>query len=426
METDMKKPSRKLRVGYILKMFPRFSETFIMNEILELERQGVEVTILSILPPTEGRFHPRVSDIRAEVRYLPPHRYSEFWNSLRNSNGYLRAHKKGYASALWHALECSKESALKYLIRAGTIAEWNRGLNLDHFHSHFASSPTHVAMYASMMTGVPYSFIAHAKDIFLNDMDKKLFRQMVKNSSFAVTVSNSNRLYLRKMISNNEKNKIIRVYNGLDLKYFKNQGSERASNHILSVGRLVEKKGFHILIEAMRILKERNRNFVCEIIGEGDQRLSLENLISQYNLKRAVRLLGALPQDEVIQRMKRSTIFVLPSIIARDGNRDALPTVLLEALAIGIPAISTDVVGIPEILEKGKCGKIIKQDDPLVLADSIETLIDSPSIRNQFVRAGFHKAKKDFNIRVNAKELLRHMERSVKRSEKVSRLGRAR
>lgn len=422
----MKKTSRKLHVGYILKMFPRFSETFIMNEILELERQGVEVTILSMLPPTEGKFQPRVSDIRAEVRYLPPHRYSEFWNSLRNSDGYLRARKKGYARALWHALECSKDSALKYLIRAGTIAEWNRELKFDHLHSHFASSPTHVAMYASMMTGVPYSFIAHAKDIFLNDMDKKLFRQMVKNSSFTVTVSNSNRLYLRKMVSNAEKNKILRIYNGLDLKYFRNQSSSRASNHILSVGRLVEKKGFHILIEAMKILKERNRNFLCEIIGEGDQRLYLENLISENRLKRSIKLLGPLPQDEVIQKMKRSTIFVLPSIIARDGNRDALPTVLLEALALGLPAISTDVVGIPEILEKGKCGMVIKQNDPLILADSIENLIDNPSLQNRFVRNGYQKVRKDFNIKVNAGELLRLMEKSVKRAERVSQLGRTR
>ncbi|MFC2174178.1 glycosyltransferase [Acidobacteriota bacterium] len=161
----MRKNSKKLRVGYIVKMFPRFSETFIVNEILELERQGAEVTIFSTIPPTDGRFHPRVSQIKAPVHYLPPHRYSEFWRSLRESREWLKPRLAGYSRALKHALNCSTDRGLKYLILAGTIAQWNRDLNLDHFHAHFGSSPAHIAMYASMMTGVPYSFTCHATSL---------------------------------------------------------------------------------------------------------------------------------------------------------------------------------------------------------------------------------------------------------------------
>lgn len=409
----MKNRSNKLQIGYILKMFPRFSETFIMNEILELEHQGAEVTIFSILPPMDGKFHPRLSRISAKVHYVPPHRYSEFWTTLRNSKGFLKAHKKGYAKALWHALECSKDSALKYLILAGHIAELSRPLNLDCFHSHFASSPTHIAMYASIMTGVPFSFVAHAKDIYLNNLDRKLLRDMIKYSSFAVTVSDANKDHLQKIAGNRNNGKLIRIYNGLDLDYFKNHDNKRAPDYILSVGRLVEKKGFHILIKAIKILKDRGKKIKCEIIGEGDERVPLESQIAKYNLKRSVKLLGPLPQDEVVRRMKQATAFVLPAIIAEDGNRDALPTVLLEAMAVGLPAVSTELVGIPEILDNGKCGMLVKQKDPKALADSIEKIIDDSKLRERYARAGLCKVKKDFNVKKNVRELHDHMHQTI-------------
>jgi glycosyltransferase involved in cell wall biosynthesis len=409
----MKNQTNKIRIGYILKMFPRFSETFIMNEILELERQGAEVTIFSILPPIDGKFHPRLSGINAQVHYVPPHRYSEFWKMLRNSNGFFKSRKKGYAKALQHALECSKDSALKYLIRAGYIADMSRSLNLDLFHSHFASSPTHVAMYTSMMTGVPFSFIAHAKDIYLNNLDRKLLRDLIKYSSLTVTVSDANKEHLKKIAGNHNNGKLVRIYNGLDLDYFKNHSNDRIPNQILSVGRLVEKKGFHILVKAMRILKDRGRNIQCEIIGEGKERAALESRIAKHNLKRTVKLLGPLPQDEVVRKMKQAAVFVLPAIVAEDGNRDALPTVLLEAMAVGLPVISTELVGIPEILDNGKCGILVAQRDPTALADSIEKLMDNQKLKDRFTQAGIRKVKKDFNVKKNVRELHNRMINSV-------------
>ncbi|MBM3285696.1 MAG: glycosyltransferase family 4 protein, partial [Candidatus Aminicenantes bacterium] len=205
----MMKTSQKLRVGYILKMFPRFSETFILNEILELERRGVEVAIFSLIPPTDGRFHSRMSELQAKIHYLPSLSYSEFWARLRQSPDLVKKQKRGYARALWHALECSKNSAMKYFIRAGIIADWCREMRLDHIHSHFASSPAHVAMYVSMMTGIPFSFIAHAKDIYTNDVDWRLFRELVKRSSFTVTVSDSNRDFIVKALGANYSKKIF-------------------------------------------------------------------------------------------------------------------------------------------------------------------------------------------------------------------------
>lgn len=419
------KKAEKMRVGYILKMFPRFSETFIMNEILELERRGVDITVFSVLPPTDGRFHSQISGLRAKVIYLPPHSYSEFWRNLRSSLDWLKKRKKGYSRALWHALECSTDSALKYFIRAGFIAEWTRKLRLNHLHSHFASSPTHIAMYTSMMTNIPYSFIAHAKDIYHHSVDWKLFRDLVKHASFTVTVSDANKNYISNRIGNLYSDKIHRLYNGLDLKHFNMNSTGRPENRILAVGRLVEKKGFSHLIKAMRILHNRGRKLECRIIGDGEERASLESQISENNLKRTVKLEGALPLDEVLARMKKATVLVLPAVIAKDGNRDALPTVLLEAMAVGLPVISTDVVGIPEVLNNGGCGLLIEQKNPAALAGAIETLLDDKILRSRLARAGRRKVEKDFNITKNVRRLHKLMAGStgLQRNKQKARSG---
>jgi glycosyltransferase involved in cell wall biosynthesis len=411
--------AKGIRIGYVLKMFPRFSETFVLNEILELERQGLEVEIFSIRPPTEGRFHPQLSKLRAGIRYLPSPSYPDFWSRLRRILARVQQHRKGYGQALWHALACPTDAGLKYFMRAAYIAETSLDLGLNHLHAHFADEPALVTMYASMMTGIPYSFTAHAKDIYHKDVHLGLLRDIAMNSAFLVTVSRSNRDHLRKNLPRASWPKIVRLYNGVNLDIFLPPKAPRKDAVVLSVGRLVEKKGFRYLIEAVGILQRQGFRLDCRIIGDGEEKGALKSLISQLNLGRAVRLLGGLPQDAVLKNMEEAAIFVLPAIIADDGNRDALPTVLLEAMATGLPVISTDVVGIPEILDKGKCGLIVAQKDSEALAKAMAGLLRHPRQRRRLSRLGREKVEKDFDIRRNVLRLHRRLVSSA-RNHKAS------
>jgi colanic acid/amylovoran biosynthesis glycosyltransferase len=407
--------AKGIRIGYVLKMFPRFSETFVLNEILELERQGLEVEIFSILPPTEGRFHPHLSKLRAGIHYIPNPGYSDFWNRMRQIQARVQQHRKGYGQALWHALACPTDAGLKYFMRASYIAETSLDLQLSHLHAHFAGEPAQVTMYASMMTGIPYSFTAHAKDIYHKDVHWGLFRDISMNSAFLVTVSRSNQVYLRKNLPPACWPKIIRLYNGVNLDIFLPPKVPRQDALVLSVGRLVEKKGFRYLIEAIGILQRQGFRLDCRIIGDGEEKGALTSLISQLNLGRTVSLLGGWPQDAVLRSMQEAAIFVLPAIIADDGNRDALPTVLLEAMAAGLPVISTDVVGIPEILGGGDCGLLVAQKDPEALAKAMAGLLRNPSLRRDLSRCGREKVEKDFDIRRNVSRLRRLLASSARK-----------
>jgi colanic acid/amylovoran biosynthesis glycosyltransferase len=411
----MTKRAKGIRIGYVLKMFPRFSETFVLNEILELERQGLEVEIFSILPPTEGRFHPHLSKLRAGIRYLSSSGYHDFWNHLRQIRAGVQQYRKGYGRALWHALACPTDAGLRYFMRASQIAEASLDLQLSHLHAHFADEPAQVTMYASMMTGIPYSFTAHAKDIYHKDVHWGLLRDIAMNSAFLVTVSRCNQDYLRNKLPPVSRPKIIRLYNGVNLDMFLPPKARRKDIAVLAVGRLVEKKGFRYLIEAIGILQRQGFRMDCQIIGEGDEKNALKSLISQLNLGHTVRLLGGLPQDAVLRSMQEASIFVLPAVIADDGNRDALPTVLLEAMATGLPVVSTDVVGIPEILDRGKCGLMVAQKDPGALAEAIAGLLRNPGLRRRLSRRGREKVEKDFDIRRNVFRLRRLLASSARK-----------
>jgi glycosyltransferase involved in cell wall biosynthesis len=418
--------SRGIRVGYVLKMFPRFSETFVLNEVLELERQGLEVEIFSILPPTEGRFHPRLSKLCAGIRYLPASGYLDFWNSLRRNRASLEGRRKGYGRALWHALGSPTEAGLKNFMRASFIAETSLDLQLHHLHAHFADTPAQVTMYASMMTGIHYSFTAHAKDIYHQDVNWDLLRDVATNSAFLVTVSEANRGYLERKLPGPAWPKIVRLYNGINLDVFVPPKAKRAENVVLSVGRLVEKKGFRYLIEAVGVLKNRGLNVDCRIIGEGEDKTALRSLISGLKLGRSVTLLGGLPQDRVLEHMQEAAVFVLPAVIAGDGNRDALPTVLLEALATGLPVISTDVVGIPEVLDKGKCGLLVAQRDTEALAEGMAMALRNAKLRRRLARLGRDKVEKAFDIRRNVSRLHRLLVLSARKAKRAHSVKRGR
>ncbi len=390
-----------LKIAYLLKMYPRFSETFIVNEILELERRGVDIRIYSLRKPDDGRFHANLARVRANVVYIPqypemePQRIEAAHRIVRQMfpTQYLAVH--GYSMARGH------EYAIKRFLQAGYVAGHLLEHPVDAIHAHFASSATRVANLVHRLIGVPYSFTAHAKDIFQEDVSPDSLQNKIRDARFVVTVSQFNQSYLQALMGDIPAD-IRRLYNGIDLSIFHPEKADNhQSNKILSVGRLVEKKGFEVLIRACKQLEGWGVPFECEIIGKGELRESLNQLIAQLELGDRVRLVGPKPQEEVLMTYQQADIFALPCIIGQDGNRDGLPTVLLEAMATGLPVVSTTLTGVPEIIDDKENGLLVPPDDVNALAQALATLLTDPERRQRYGFAAREKVERVFDVRRN-------------------------
>ncbi len=406
LKAEIVNPVSPKRIGYLLKMYPRFSETFIVNEILELERQGLEIFIFSLKPPEGGRFHPNISMVQAPVTYLPEYGQKEFWGFLKENWDQLKIHSWNLGPALEYAFREDLNKGMIPFMQALNLSLLLKKHNLSHLHAHFASLPAYVAMLANLISGISYSFTAHAKDIYNYQINQELLKDKIQKAQFVITVSEFNRLHLLNLYGNGNEPKIKVVYNGINLNLFSPDGQiPRQNNLILTVGRLVPKKGFEDLIEACSILKNQAQNFICKIVGAGELEPVLRQKIVEKNLHGEVELTGPKTQIEVIELLKQATLFCLPCVIAPDGNRDGLPTVLLEALAMGLPAVSTKLTGVPEIIDHNQDGLLVEPNSPVELSESLRILLKDSALREKFSKNGIAKAKQKFNIANNVRIL---------------------
>ncbi|RMH02143.1 MAG: colanic acid biosynthesis glycosyltransferase WcaL [Chloroflexi bacterium] len=390
------------RIAYILKMYPRFSETFIVNEILELERRGVDVRIYSLRKPDDGRFHASLARVKANVIYIPQYPQMEPDRVLSAHRFLHDLFPDTYRQTRAFALSRGHVYAQKRFLQAGIIAAHLLRHPVDAIHAHFATSATTVAYYVNNLIGIPYSFTAHAKDIFHSTVQPGSLQRKIRHARFVVTVSDFNRTYLQNLMGD-ESGDIRRLYNGIDVRRFRppTNESSRKPNLILSVGRLVEKKGFDVLLAACGYLKQWDINFMCHIIGKGPLENELRAQIHALGLGKQVKLLGPRPQDKVRQAYRKATIFALPCVRARDGNQDGLPTVLLEAMACGLPVISTNMVGIPEIIDQNVNGLIVPPNDAAALANGLALLLQHPAQRAHMGVAARAKVMRCFDVRQN-------------------------
>lgn len=393
------------RVGYVLKVFPRLSETFILNEILELEAQGVAVDIFSLHAPNDPRFHGELSRLRAEITYLPRPDSSELWQkvwSRWNGDGLEPA---AAGEAFVAALRRHVPDGLKQFLQALYLASEIHRRGISHLHAHFATSATSVALLAHLLSGVSFSFTAHAKDIYHREQSEASLAEALRRAAFAVTVTDYNAARLEQ-ICPEARQKIRRIYNGIPVdRLLPAPPLENGAPTLVSVGRLVEKKGFPYLIEACRLLRDRGRTFCCLIIGSGERERQLRELIARLELTGVVRLCGAQSHESVVETIGAGDIMALPCIVGEDGNRDALPTVLLEAMALGRPVVSTDLEGVTEIVDHEQTGLLVPQRQSAPLAEAIDRLLRDPGLRERFGCAGRRKAEHLFSLRRNVGEL---------------------
>jgi len=374
-----------MRVGYVTKMFPRFSETFVLTELLQLERLGYEVEIFSLRPPADGRFHAKLADLRAPVTYLTSSgiRAADLWSEFAATDELdeLGPH-------LDELLRIDYRSALQ----AVQLARHCRRLGLTHLHAHFASAGTTVARVAARIAGISYGFTAHAKDIYC-EVDQDDLRRKLRDAVDVVTVSDFNRDYLTSEFGA-DADRVRRVYNGLDLDAFEFSDPSERSATIAAVGRLVEKKGFDVLLDALALLLADGHQVDLVLIGSGVLEGALRAQAERLGLADRVTMLG-----EVVAN---AAVFAAPCVVGEDGNRDGLPTVLLEAMALGTPCVATPVTGIPEIIEHEVTGLLVPERDPRALADALNRLLDDPVLRSGLAKAARDLVETEFDARRQA------------------------
>jgi colanic acid/amylovoran biosynthesis glycosyltransferase len=389
-------------VGYVLRKFPVLSETFVLNEILALESRGVDVHVFTLAPSRDPRFHEGVGRLKATIHHVPGP--MELSMLLAHAKRQARRSWPRYRRQLLRILTTGRPKLVWRLLQASYVADRARSAGIRHLHAHFANHPATVAHQASALLGISFSFTAHAYDVY-RDADPDVLAQKMTDARFTVTISEYNNKFLREL-GNGRAPRIELVRNGIDMRRFAPPPARpHAPFTILAVARLVEKKGLPFLIEACRNLRDCGFEFRCLIVGKGSQRPRLDALVRDWNLGDRVSFLGARTQQEVIELYHAAHVLVLPCIVGEDGNRDGLPVSIVEALACGVPVISTPVTGIPEVVRHGVNGFVVPERDSLALTDALQTLLCDPAQRHRLQAAARASVKDDFDEEKTAARL---------------------
>jgi colanic acid/amylovoran biosynthesis glycosyltransferase len=386
-----------MKLAYLFERFPSFTQTFCYREVVELRRQACVPTVFSIRPAEEGPAETWDASLVSEVNYLPEEKeiVGEVEKAVRRDTLPIAA---AQAIENW-----GRQTDFLRLYQAAHIGP--RLTGDTHLHAHFAGMAARTAYWIRQFFGIPFSFTAHANDIFVSRSFAIGLDRLVDAATFVATESDYAANDLRARFPQSAK-KIHRVYNGLDLSTFRRAEFAAPVPLILSVGRLIEKKGFPDLIKACRILAESGYNFRCEIIGDGPLKIDLHAQIEAANLRDKVILAGAQSQSEIKHRLAAANLFVLACTTDSDGGSDNLPTVIMEAMATGLPVVSTTIAGIPEMVQPGVTGDLVPPNDPRELARAVGKIIVDPVHARDLGDKGSAVAHKKFSIQTSGKTLL--------------------
>ena len=387
------------RIAYLYSRYPVVSQTFCDSEMLALEAMGFDLEVVSLNPPPDSFRHERLDRLRAEIHYPPPEEVLDAKAAspafTENLAPLIADHDQRYGKSF---------KALTRARNAWHFAPLLRSLGVTHVHVHFANRATHTALFLKKL-GFTFSFTAHAQDFMVDLGSDDLLREMVREAAFVVAVSDFSRALLCGTCPGNEA-KVVRIYNGIELDDFPTAQPERVGRlRLVSVGRLIEFKGFQHLVAAVGLLKERGVAVEARIIGEGPLRAELETQISTAGLADHVSLLGVRSQEQIKRELAEAHVFVLPSIVDRKGASDILPTVITEAMACCLPVVSTRLAGIPEMVADGETGVLVEPQDDAALANAIALLAEHPEMRQQMGRAGRLRAERLFALPVTAGDL---------------------
>jgi glycosyltransferase involved in cell wall biosynthesis len=420
-------------IGYVLKGYPRLSETFIASEIYRIEQQGIPVRIYVIKPSEERAQHKVVNDIQAKPVYLPATSSLKTTPLLR----WLALHLRDFIPGLWDVARSypwgtlraaaaaiaqavrarrtlwspPRKIYLKEFLQAATVASKLRGApEVRHLHAHFCHGSTTVAWLAAIITGLPFSFTAHAKDLYSPALNPAgLLRRKMNAAKFVVTCTDANCKYLEEQGS---RTRVYCLYHGLNVDFsrlLQERRSTAARNghtRVLAVGRLVPKKGFDVLVEACRILREGKTPFEAAIVGEsGEHEAEVRSRIAAFGLEDTIKVPGPMSQELLYDEYRRADVFCMPCRVLENGDRDGIPNVLLEAIACGVPVITTSISGIPELIRDGVNGLLVPPDDPAALADAVLRLKHEPGLAHRLSGQATATVQEHFNAETFAAQL---------------------
>lgn len=393
-----------MKVAYVVSRFPKITETFVLREMLALQEQGFEIELFPLVLEKTGTFHKEA------------HAFSEkaHWTSLFSLKTlaaqvyWLRRNPGGYL-ALFFSVVFGHLISVKFFLRAliafpkaALFARRAVDTNCDHIHAHFATHGATCAYIMHKLSGIPYSFTAHAHDIYV---EKPMLKQKLVSAGFVVTISNFNKRYLKSLYPtlNEEKIHIIRC--GVDTQIYKSAAHDAIANVppvFLCIASLEEYKGHRYLVDACALLKSRGLDFKCVCIGGGDFLEELETQAKDCAIAEEISFVGRLPQDEVRSYLSRASLLVLPSIIARSGKMEGLPVVLMEALAMELPVVSTDISGISELVEHNVTGVLVPEKNAASLADALEWQLSNVQQGREMAKEGHLRVLAEFDIYKNA------------------------
>ncbi len=450
-------------VAYVMNGFPRMSETFIAHEIHQLERLGMTLRLFSVKRENEPARHPVIDAIRSPLVYLPKASSLSgtslpmwLWRNAGRFAGSLARgasrHPLRFAGVLHDALALSwahrqrdadgrvrlRKVFIKEFLQASEIAaRVLRAGDVGHLHGHFCHGVATITWFASRLAGIPFSFTAHAKDIYQADLNPgDLLERKMGAARFVVTCTCANAAVLK--ARHPRPADVHAIYPGLDMDWFSARatradeaGSPRShapSPLILSVGRLVEKKGFDQLVDACALLRDRGLRFRCAIVGErGSAFESIVARIDAHRLGDSVRLVDAVTQDALRALYPQAAVFALPCQVMADGDRDGFPNVLAEAMAMGVPIVSTHVSGIPEMVDDGVHGLLVPARDPQRLATALARVLENPALARALAGAARARICERFDSRQTTVALLDLFRSALARQrgdESITRSGR--
>ncbi|OAI56780.1 hypothetical protein AYO50_02405 [Acidobacteria bacterium SCGC AG-212-P17] len=420
-------------IAYVLKGYPRLTDTFITSEVYRMEQQGLRLRVFVIKPCTEPVPSDLLDRIAAKPVYMPEttsmsksslfkwlsRNLKHFLPSLRrvirkHPIGVFRAAGVAFAQAVrarkgfwsWPRKVYAKEF-LQGVMLADMLEQSG---DVSHIHGHYCHGATTVTWFASMMTKLPFSFTAHAKDIYLPSLNPAgLLRRKMDAARFVITCTDANRDYLENLGS---KTPVYCIYHGLNAEFcniMKEQPAARATNghfRVLGVGRLIPKKGFDILVQACAVLHQKGVPFEAVIVAEGgEHEEEIRRLIKVNGLENSVFLPGPMSQSQLFDEYRKASAFCLPCRVLENGDRDGIPNVLMEAMAVGVPVVSTPISGIPELIHDGVNGLLVPSEDSRALAQAFLRLIRD----NRLAADLSHNAQETIELRFNGDKFAAHM-----------------
>jgi colanic acid/amylovoran biosynthesis glycosyltransferase len=399
--------SRPLPIGYITQSFPSLTTTFIYREVLALREIGFDIVTMAIWKPNIDKLSEESKDLVDSSFYVFP----ISWSKLLFAHLYfLLTRPLKYLGTFFFVLTRRGESiknrrrTLFHFFEAIYLALDAKREGIRHIHAHFTVNAATLALIIARMLDISFSFTAH-NNIF---SDRLLLKEKLKAAKFFLAISDYSRAFLLEFVPDEglqERSHIVHC--GVSPADF-SPPTHRVGNQrplIFSLAQLVERKGLPVLVEACAILHQRGYDFRCHIAGDGPQRPLLERLITEYQIQDKVQLLGIVFQEQLTDYLDKSDMFVLPCITADNGDRDGIPVVLMEAMAMEIPTVSTCVSGIPELIEDGQSGLLVREKDAVALADAIQRLIEDDCLRQRLEKQGRQKIIQEFNIHENAAQL---------------------